>query len=83
MRSPTSGVTAGVSVIASVQDLSIHFQTKSGLLHAVDHVSFDIRDGETLGLVGETGCGKSVTARAFMRLVATPPGIYAGGRIDF
>jgi oligopeptide/dipeptide ABC transporter ATP-binding protein len=83
MRSPSSTATAGVSVVASVQDLSIHFQTKGGRLHAVDHVSFEIRDGETLGLVGETGCGKSVTARAFMRLVATPPGIYAGGRIDF
>jgi ABC-type dipeptide/oligopeptide/nickel transport system ATPase component len=52
-------------------------------VHAVDGVSFDIRDGETLGLVGETGCGKSVTARSFIRLVPSPPGIYAGGRIDF
>jgi oligopeptide/dipeptide ABC transporter ATP-binding protein len=74
---------AGVSVVASVQDLSIRFHTKTGMLHAVDDVSFEIRDGETLGLVGETGCGKSVTARAFMRLVPTPPGVYAGGRIDF
>jgi ABC-type dipeptide/oligopeptide/nickel transport system ATPase component len=70
-------------VVASVQELSIHFHTKTGMLHAVDDVSFEIRDGETLGLVGETGCGKSVTARAFMRLVPTPPGVYAGGRIDF
>jgi oligopeptide/dipeptide ABC transporter ATP-binding protein len=53
------------------------------MLHAVDDVSFEVRDGETLGLVGETGCGKTVTARAFMRLIATPPGVYAGGRIDF
>jgi oligopeptide/dipeptide ABC transporter ATP-binding protein len=49
----------------------------------VDGISFDIRDGETLGLVGETGCGKSVTARSFLRLVKTPPGIFAGGTIDF
>jgi oligopeptide/dipeptide ABC transporter ATP-binding protein len=70
-------------LVASVQDLSIHFQTKAGLLHAVDEVSFEIRDSETVGLVGETGCGKTVTARAFMRLIATPPGVYAGGRIDF
>jgi oligopeptide/dipeptide ABC transporter ATP-binding protein len=70
-------------LVASVQDLSIHFQTKAGMLHAVDEVSFEIRDGETVGLVGETGCGKTVTARAFMRLIATPPGVYAGGRIDF
>jgi oligopeptide/dipeptide ABC transporter ATP-binding protein len=74
---------SGAQVVASVQDLSIHFQTKTGMLHAVDAVSFEVRDGETLGLVGETGCGKSVTARAFMRLVPTPPGVYAGGRIDF
>ncbi len=70
-------------LVASVQDLSIHFETKAGWVHAVDGVSFDIRDGETLGLVGETGCGKSVTARSFLRLVASPPGVYAGGRIDF
>ena len=86
----TSTAAAGVSaegatgaLVASVQDLSIHFKTKAGLVHAVDGVSFDIRDGETLGLVGETGCGKSVTARSFMRLVASPPGVYAGGKIDF
>jgi oligopeptide/dipeptide ABC transporter ATP-binding protein len=74
---------AASALVASVKDLSVHFKTKSGWLHAVDGVSFDIRDGETLGLVGETGCGKSVTARSFMRLVASPPGAYAGGRIDF
>ncbi|MGH8945418.1 MAG: ABC transporter ATP-binding protein [Acidimicrobiia bacterium] len=61
----------------------MHFETKSGLVHAVDGVSFDIRDGETLGLVGETGCGKTVTARSFLRLVPSPPGIYAGGKIQF
>jgi oligopeptide/dipeptide ABC transporter ATP-binding protein len=86
----TSTATAGIAsegdrvpLIASVQDLRIHFKTKAGMVHAVDGVSFDIHDGETLGLVGETGCGKSVTARSFMRLVASPPGVYAGGRIDF
>ena len=61
----------------------MHFRSKRGIVHAVDGVSFDIRDGETLGLVGETGCGKSVTARAFLRLVPMPPGIYAGGSIMF
>jgi oligopeptide/dipeptide ABC transporter ATP-binding protein len=69
--------------LASVQDLRIQFRTKAGLVHAVDGVSFDIRDGEALGLVGETGCGKTVTARSFLRLVPTPPGIYAGGRVQF
>jgi oligopeptide/dipeptide ABC transporter ATP-binding protein len=69
--------------VASVEDLRVHFQTKAGLLHAVDGISFDIADGEILGLVGETGCGKSVTARSFLRLVPIPPGTYAGGRIRF
>jgi oligopeptide/dipeptide ABC transporter ATP-binding protein len=70
-------------LVASVEGLAVHFRTKAGVIHAVDGVSFDIRDGETLGLVGETGCGKSVTARSFLRLVQSPPGIYAGGRIWF
>jgi oligopeptide/dipeptide ABC transporter ATP-binding protein len=70
-------------LVASVRDLKVHFKTKAGMVHAVDGVSFEIRDGETLGLVGETGCGKSVTARSFNRLVPTPPGVYAGGKILF
>ena len=70
-------------IIASVTDLKVHFRSKRGVVHAVDGVSFDIRDGETLGLVGETGCGKSVTARSFLRLVPKPPGIDAGGSIMF
>ena len=79
--SPPSRATA--TLVVSVQDLRVHFNVKAGVVHAVDGVSFDVRDGETLGLVGETGCGKTVTARSFLRLVRTPPGIYAGGRIDF
>ena len=74
---------AGERVLASVQDLRIHFRTKAGLVHAVDGVSFDILDGEALGLVGETGCGKTVTARSFLRLVPMPPGVHAGGRVVF
>jgi oligopeptide/dipeptide ABC transporter ATP-binding protein len=75
--------TTGAPLVASVEDLRVWFQTKAGIVHAVDGVSFEIRDGETLGLVGETGCGKTVTARSFLRLVAVPPGIYAGGSIRF
>ena len=71
------------AAIASVVDLKVHFQSKRGVVHAVDGVSFDILDGETLGLVGETGCGKSVTARSFLRLVPMPPGIAVGGAIHF
>ena len=75
---PRAGAT-----VASVVDLRVHFRSKVGIVHAVDGVSFDIGDGETLGLVGETGCGKSVTARSFLGLVPVPPGIMAGGSILF
>jgi len=73
--------TAGT--VASVVGLRVHFESKAGRVHAVDGVDFDIRDGETLGLVGETGCGKTVTARSFLRLVPMPPGVHAGGSIYF
>ena len=78
-----SGQIAQARVVASVVDLKIHFESKAGRVHAVDGVDFDIRDGETLGLVGETGCGKTVTARSFLRLVPMPPGIHAGGAVFF
>ncbi|MBS0642281.1 MAG: ABC transporter ATP-binding protein, partial [Proteobacteria bacterium] len=65
----------------SVQDLTVRFHLKRGTLTAVDHVSFDIGKGETFGLVGESGSGKTVTARAIMRLVPTPPGEIASGRV--
>ena len=74
--------TASVPLV-TVEDLRVHFRSKAGVVHAVDGVSFEIRDGEMLGLVGETGCGKSVTARSFLRLVPMPPGIAGGGRILF
>ncbi|MFP5331232.1 MAG: ABC transporter ATP-binding protein [Acidimicrobiia bacterium] len=75
--------TSQTDIVASAVDLRVHFDSKSGRVHAVDGVSFDIRDGETLGLVGETGCGKSVTARSFLRLVPMPPGVHAGGSVLF
>lgn len=78
-----AGDTEAAGAVASVVDLKIHFESKAGRVHAVDGVDIDIRDGETLGLVGETGCGKSVTARSFLRLVPMPPGIHAGGAVLF
>ena len=65
----------------SIQDLTVRFHLKRGILTAVDRVSFDIAKSETFGLVGESGSGKTVTARAIMRLVATPPGEIASGRV--
>lgn len=77
------GHTEAGDAVASVVDLRVHFESKAGRVHAVDGVDLEIRDGETLGLVGETGCGKSVTARSFLRLVPMPPGIHAGGSVLF
>jgi oligopeptide/dipeptide ABC transporter ATP-binding protein len=81
--SQPAGHTDAAGAVASVVGLRIHFESKAGRVHAVDGVDIDIRDGETLGLVGETGCGKSVTARSFLRLVPMPPGVHAGGAVLF
>jgi len=69
--------------LLDVKDLQVSFFTDEGEVRAVDGVSFSIQKGETLALVGESGCGKSVTALALGKLVATPPGVYKGGEILF
>jgi len=66
-----------------VENLKTYFYTHRGTVKAVDGVSFDIKKGEILGLVGETGCGKSVTALSVMRLIPTPPGKIAEGKMIF
>jgi len=68
-------------VLLSVEDLETRFYTDGGVVKAVDGVSYDIRRGRTLGVVGESGCGKSVTALSIMRLIPDPPGKIVGGRI--
>jgi oligopeptide/dipeptide ABC transporter ATP-binding protein len=60
--------------ILRVKDLNVTFNTEDGLARAVDGISFEVHKGETLGVVGESGCGKSVTALSIMRLIACPPG---------
>ena len=67
--------------VLDVEDLQTYFYTRAGLVKAVDGVSFSLRRGETLAIVGESGCGKSVTALSLMRLVADPPGRIVGGSI--
>ena len=67
--------------LLQVQDLRVTFDTEEGLLTAVDSVSFVINPGEVLGMVGESGCGKSVTALSILRLIPSPPGRIANGRI--
>ena len=69
--------------LLEVSDLGIRFHTEDGVLGAVDGVSFHIDSGETLGLVGESGCGKSVTAYSILKLLPVPPAEYAGGSIRF
>ena len=69
--------------LLQVNHLQVGFDTESGLLRAVDGVSFELPAGQTLGLVGESGCGKSVTASSIMRLVPSPPGRILGGQILF
>ncbi|MFL6840476.1 MAG: ABC transporter ATP-binding protein [Bradyrhizobium sp.] len=68
-------------MILDVKNLQTVFFTNSGLFRAVDDVSFSVRRGETLAIVGESGCGKSVTALSVMRLVPDPPGRIVGGSV--
>jgi oligopeptide/dipeptide ABC transporter ATP-binding protein len=69
--------------LLSVENLQTHFITFDGVAKAVDDVTFRMERGETLGIVGESGCGKSVTALTIMRLIKEPPGRIAGGHIRF
>jgi peptide/nickel transport system ATP-binding protein len=69
--------------LLDVEELSTHFFTRQGRLPAVDRVSFHIEPKETVALVGESGCGKSVTAASILRLVPDPPGRIVGGKIMF
>ncbi|HEX2348178.1 MAG TPA: ABC transporter ATP-binding protein [Ktedonobacterales bacterium] len=69
--------------LLDVQHLQTHFFTRGGVVKSVEDVSFYINEGETLGLVGESGCGKSVTSLSIMRLVESPPGKIVGGKVLF
>ena len=69
--------------ILAVSGLKTYFFTSEGITKAVDGVDFEVKKGEVLGLVGESGCGKSVTALSILRLVASPPGRIVDGKIEF
>ena len=69
--------------VLDVNDLATHFKTTDGMVHAVNGVSFHLDSGETLGIVGESGCGKSVTVLSMLRLIPEPPGEVVRGQANF
>ena len=73
---------AGMPLL-EVRDLKTYFYSEDGVVPAVDGVSLSIESGQTLGVVGESGCGKSVMSLSVMRLIPTPPGKIVGGEILF
>ncbi len=72
-----------VPVVLEVKDLKTHFHTQEGTVHAVNGVSFRVSEGELLGVVGESGCGKSVTMMSLLKLIPIPPGKIASGQALF
>src|SRR4030095_15694842 len=69
--------------LLEVRDLKTHFFTREGVVQAVDGISFDVEKGKTLGIVGESGCGKSVTALSIMGLIPKPPAKIVEGYVLF
>ena len=72
-----------MSKLLEIEDLRTYFFTSAGVVKAVDGISYDVDQGETIAVVGESGCGKSVSALSILRLVADPPGRIVGGSIRF
>ena len=72
-----------MGTLLEVRELRTEFNSEGGVVKAVDGVSYDLQEGETLGLVGESGCGKSVSALSLLRLIPNPPGRIVGGEVVF
>lgn len=70
-----------MSMILEIKDLHMSFRSVVGTTRAANGVSLDVQPGEIMGLVGESGCGKSVTARSVVGLVPSPPAVFEGGEI--
>ena len=77
------GMKANADALLEVDDLTTYFFTRDGVVRAVEGVSFRVMRGEVLAIVGESGCGKSVTSLSIMRLIASPPGRTVRGRVLF
>ena len=82
-RATTDRGATPTDTVLEIENLQTHFFTAGGVVRAVDGVTYSVRSGETLGVVGESGCGKSVTALSVLRLVASPPGRIVDGAIRF
>jgi peptide/nickel transport system ATP-binding protein len=80
---PASGGPDSSTPLLEVEDLKTYFFTRDGVVRAVDGVSFSVECGQTLAIVGESGCGKSVTSLSILRLIASPLGRTVGGRVIF
>src|SRR5438045_3859682 len=80
---PMSEIVEPAPALLEVERLKTYFFTRDGVVRAVDGVSFSVRRGETLCIVGESGCGKSVTSLSILRLIASPPGRTVDGRVLF
>src|SRR5436305_9369898 len=78
---PATKARENAAAVIDIRGLRTYLFTRSGIVKAVDDVSFSLRRGETLAVVGESGCGKSMTALSIMRLVPNPPGKIVGGTI--
>src|SRR4051812_22761282 len=81
-NTPSAPLAAPLSApLLEIRGLKTHFATDDGIVQAVDGVDITIRRGETLGVVGESGCGKTVTAMSVLKLIAMPPGRIVAGQI--
>lgn len=72
-----------VARLLQITDLRTQFFTSAGVVQAVDGISYNVEEGETVAIVGESGCGKSVSVLSILRLIPDPPGRVVGGRVEF
>ena len=84
-KTSKSGISTTIkdNLLLEVKDLTTHFFTQDGVVKAVDGISYNVHEGEVLGIVGESGCGKSVSAMSVMKLLPNPPGRIVNGSVVF
>ena len=82
-RTASVAQVVGGAPLLEVDNLSVEFRTDYGVVKAVNEISYTLAAGETLAILGESGCGKSVSAQAIMGILDTPPGFVTGGKIRF